>query len=457
MNTPSRRRLFPRFFSWRFARRALLATAILGTLIAAFYVVENTRGRRAWEQARELLLANGYTLPRTLADLAPPPVLPEDNAAETPLLRALHHPDPAVAEAARTRWPALPYEAVTPAMLEQHSSDLAELAEAFRRPHLYFPEIYQDETITAAPSLGALFSVARLFSARATLRLQENDPAGAAADILSLLHLARLRNSEGLLISQLTVGAISQLAVDGIASGLARGAWNAGQRTDFSEAIARVDLVAGLHRGYIGEMNVSLIYFETFPDLRALMPDTTSDTDLLLPFLPSGWFDQSRAVMSRIFMEDVIPSFDVAARRVNLAQIRQTTEEVVAKKRNIASGHAFAAFVFRHLDRLVVPQVEHQTRLDHARLALALADWRETHGSYPATLAELPAAAGLGNLHDLFTGQPFAYRPAADRASYRLYAFGPDGHDDGGAPPAKDERNPKDWVWPGGGEGVLGK
>jgi hypothetical protein len=187
------------------------------------------------------------------------------------------------------------------------------------------------------------------------------------------------------------------------------------------------------------------------------MPDTTSDTDLLLPFLPSGWFDQSRAVMSRIFMEDVIPSFDVAARRVNLAQIRQTTEEVVAKKRNIASGHAFAAFVFRHLDRLVVPQVEHQTRLDHARLALALADWRETHGSYPATLDELPAAAGLGNLHDLFTGQPYAYRPAADRSSYRLYAFGPDGHDDGGAPPAKDERNPKDWVWPGGGEGVLGK
>ena len=64
--SPSRR--------WRLARRLLVGVAVVATLIAVFYTVENWRGRRAWETARRALEAKGEVLdwsayiPRTVAD-----------------------------------------------------------------------------------------------------------------------------------------------------------------------------------------------------------------------------------------------------------------------------------------------------------------------------------------------------------------------------------------------------
>jgi hypothetical protein len=196
---------------------------------------------------------------------------------------------------------------------------------------------------------------------------------------------------------------------------------------------------------------------DRLPDLSPAADETAAGLSRLALIIPSGWWDQARALLGRLYVENVLPAIDPAARRVDLGSLQKASLELSGKTKRLASGHTFVALISPSHEKLVATQAERQTRLDHARLALALADWREAHGAYPATLAELPPSAGLGNLHDLFTGQPYAYRPAADRSSYRLYAFGPDGHDDGGAPPAKDERNPKDWVWPGGGEGVLGK
>src|SRR5262245_52543833 len=45
--------------SWRNARRALLSLAALATLIGTFYTVENWRGRRAWENCKRELEAEG--------------------------------------------------------------------------------------------------------------------------------------------------------------------------------------------------------------------------------------------------------------------------------------------------------------------------------------------------------------------------------------------------------------
>jgi hypothetical protein len=444
MNPPSpssRRDFLARLFSWRAARRAVLAIATLGTLTAAFYVIENTRGRRAWEKTQALITANGYTLPRTFADLAPPPVDPAENAAETPILRDFYAADPTVARAALERWKIPTGETITPALLDQHADSLAQLADALRRPRLRFTVAYEKGYDLTLSHVGPLLSASRLFAARAAFSLRQNDPAGAADDVSTILRLADLLGHEPFLISQLTISAISNMAVDVVSDGLAKNAWTTDQRARLSAALARVDLLDGLHRAFLGEWGVVSIYFENHPDLRLLMPQEALGPWPPARLIPSGWFDQARALMGRVYMENIIPSVDVAARRVDLAGLQTATREILGKKRNVASGHALAALIFPTFDKVVTTQAENQTRLDHARLALALADWRELHGAYPATLAELPPSAGLAGLHDLLTGQPYAYHPAPDRLGYRLHATGPDGRDDGGTHPA-------DWIWP---------
>lgn len=75
-------------FSWRTARRVLLTSATLGTLIAVFYAVENWRGRHAWEQVKRELEAKGERL--DLAAFIPPPIPDEQNFAMAPVWAKLN-------------------------------------------------------------------------------------------------------------------------------------------------------------------------------------------------------------------------------------------------------------------------------------------------------------------------------------------------------------------------------
>ena len=77
--------LFRSIFSWRTLRRLLVGVAVLATLIALFYTVENWRGRHAWQLAKQELEAHGEH-----TDLAAfvPPMIPDDqNFAMAPLWR----------------------------------------------------------------------------------------------------------------------------------------------------------------------------------------------------------------------------------------------------------------------------------------------------------------------------------------------------------------------------------
>ena len=77
MNTPDKSsmversttvRFFRWLFSWRGVRRLLILLAWLVTLIALFHGEENWRGRRAWNQYRRELEAQGEPLDFAGAD-----------------------------------------------------------------------------------------------------------------------------------------------------------------------------------------------------------------------------------------------------------------------------------------------------------------------------------------------------------------------------------------------------
>ena len=82
------RGLLRAIFNWRTARRVLLTSATLVTLIAVLYAVENWRGRHAWEQVKRELEAKGERL--DLAAFIPPPIPDEQNFAMAPVWAKLN-------------------------------------------------------------------------------------------------------------------------------------------------------------------------------------------------------------------------------------------------------------------------------------------------------------------------------------------------------------------------------
>ncbi len=79
---PLTRRFCQWFFTWRTMRRTLVGVAILATLLAIFYAVENWRGKRAWEQCKRDLAAKGELLDWTTC--IPAPIPDDENIIKAP-------------------------------------------------------------------------------------------------------------------------------------------------------------------------------------------------------------------------------------------------------------------------------------------------------------------------------------------------------------------------------------
>ena len=82
------KRAFFWLFSWRMAKRALKALAVLLCLAAILYVEENWRGKRAWDAYRKELEAKGEHL--DFDYFIPPPVPDEQNFALTPVVASCY-------------------------------------------------------------------------------------------------------------------------------------------------------------------------------------------------------------------------------------------------------------------------------------------------------------------------------------------------------------------------------
>ncbi|NDA68825.1 MAG: hypothetical protein EBY09_19710, partial [Verrucomicrobia bacterium] len=81
-------RVLARRSFWRgLAVKSAFLLAALATLIAVFYAEENWRGRRAWNRFRAEWEAKGVKF--TFAEVLPPPVPDEDNAAMHPLFKPM--------------------------------------------------------------------------------------------------------------------------------------------------------------------------------------------------------------------------------------------------------------------------------------------------------------------------------------------------------------------------------
>ncbi len=89
-------------FSWKTLRRCLVGLAVLITLIALYYTEEGWRGKRAWENYRRQLVAQGVRL--DLMAYVPPPAPDDQNFAMTPFLAPVLDFNPQPLQPGQSMW-----------------------------------------------------------------------------------------------------------------------------------------------------------------------------------------------------------------------------------------------------------------------------------------------------------------------------------------------------------------
>jgi hypothetical protein len=488
---------FPAMFAW--LRRLVLGGAVVGTLIAAFYVIENWRGRRAYAAFASAAQAAGISL--QIRDHAPRPVPDAENFAKTPLFDApltddanARHWQPLADRLTLRRANSSEYVAATlfnvpfhrfahwglvrrsdfssvqresdgvdlAAELARLAPELAEIARAAERPFARYQAELEKTYGMKLWHLGCLRRAVTLFGIRGALAIEQGDAATAARDVHTLLRLVYLDRDQPMLVSQMIRMFPLEHALAIIWEGTMRNLWTEADLARFAADLAPLDFLRSARAAFAAECaaisTVILGVIDNTDEQEKLLrlagiPRTVSRIARhtlkrpLLGFIPRGWWLQNLAVAGRVYLDQRIAPFDLNARRIHTELADSTVIEATLSKH--FSG-------FTTLARIAYPgfspQIGHaQNLIDLARLAVGLERHRLKHGAFPEKIDGLATSdPELLALRDVIDGGAYHYRREPD-GGFRVWSNGWDHRDDGGTPgPAQGSSVDVlkgDWVW----------
>ncbi len=480
-------------------KRVLLvtATAILLPpllLIGGFYGWENWRGQSAWREAERRLVAAGE--PLTFAELAPRAVPDAENMAAAPVFRDLftfHNPHRAalyrvqLPPAAPPSLPAAGAEPELIALARRFEPDfqgdaaaaaqvvldglapmdpvLRAMREAATRPEAVWPEPANARYDRQARMFAPLRRSAEVLAARATVAVAERQPDRALADFELVARLAGSAREPATLASGFASQGMLNNAVEIVAGGLAAGTWSDPDLARIDAVLASFDPLEDFRAGVRGERVVFLEssgaiserarQIFTFIDFRSPVSAWITGTlcQAAWALRPSGWLARDRAryaLHAQEWIDQVIHN-----RRVRPWALADWNARMRAFTRD-----AFGFFQ-TPLSGLALPTLQSaarsaayaQTRIDLARLAIALERCRRATGALPHQLDELAPRWIPAVPRDVVGGAPYRYRAGPD-GSFQLYGQGWNARDDGGRPGTPNAllgpSTADDWLWPAG-------
>lgn len=483
----------------RFARRALLAGAVLATLVAGFLVMENWRGERAWRALAAAYAARGEPL-----DVLPAPSsLPDGrNFMKTPVLDrtlfsksgaeevrqllngfsplAVHafdwregkcfdfsgYLERTLKERMRLKLPELP-PATSPsdaalATLASAELVLGEMRQAVEmRPEsqVVRPVAFTREAPFEVPLAG--FQVTRSLvlalsvHASAKLAVGRNDE--AEADVLAALRLSRgfIAMPDDTLVEAMIGAICSKAALQPVWEGCRQQKWTESQLARLQHELAQLRPMEALGRSFRTERTMVVLAFDSYSPVEILKGHESPQEARrwrLISLMPRGWVQQNKVAYVRM----VQPAIDAAAASgtpVFLARLAECDQEPVRTEESSFSPYTLLAeLVAPAFHKVIRNALSAENDLILARTACALERHRIATGVYPEALGELVPSLLAAVPTDVVDGQPLRYRRDAD-GTFLLYSVGLDGKDDGGRPAKWEHQGGNagldgDWVWP---------
>ena len=480
----------------------LLLTAALAGIWILATVVENIRGKAAWDAFRTEWEARGEVF--DYRALVPEPIPSEKNFAHTPLLKP-HNDYLAARDAGRrpealrivlavniewdedmllnpwgnwesghhlnlsvfqksfreeTSWPH-PEKAGKPAedvlqALTVFDDEFAELSNAaIERPRCRFDRNYEelldvkDEHNGLTEMLFTHFRVIRAatecYTLRAAARLAAGNTEGAFADVKMSLFVIDCLAAEPSMISQLArMGGILSHPLQVVWEGLAGAKWNDQQLASLEKRLGEINLLESYHWGMQEERNRGNYFIERLRNGAATDLDGNGIIDGKDDFwpwwYPSGWLYQNQLRLNQIHLN--------FSRRIIDSRAHLVKPGVAAEHKQYFEANKDGRYnLVANLLSLPIGIANNfgrgQTCLDQARIACMLERHKIQKGKYPASLAELGAALPT----DPFSGKAYLYSLDPETVPgkrYRLRGVGPDQKDDREKPISGE---PDDLLW----------
>lgn len=494
----------PRTASSRSWWKWLLAIlAALGAVAVLAALIENHRGKRAWERFRTEAEARGERF--DLEAVAPAPVPYDDNFATTPLLadllnyfRAPNQPVQWVNPEGRKRalalsspfkgkkktpqpgqWPSgvfirleewqayfdgntnfsltnLTDNAARDVLtaLKVFDEELSELTQASQRPHSVFPVRYKETFNALLPHLSVIKGATQLARLRALARLGSGDTGGALQDVKLCLRLAESTASELFLISQLVRISNLQSAMQPVWEGLCRHAWTEAQLAELQSSLESIRVLESYGPSMRGERTLgnAMIDHTRRGRLRLddmLDGDMVQSTSTATHLVPDGWFYQNQVTYNRLIQDHCLPLVDTAQHRVFVDAARAAEEAPELKSASLYN--IFARLLFPGVLKAAMKFAAAQTAIDQATVACALERYRLAEGKYPDTLDPLVPKFIARIPVDVINGELPRYRRESD-GTFVLYSIGWNQKDEGGdvasrKPTTSVDAAIGDWVW----------
>ncbi|MDP1830458.1 MAG: hypothetical protein Q8K67_00220 [Geothrix sp.] len=446
---------------------AIVGLALVLGLWLLGYHLTGKRAFLAWKAER---VAMGDRV--DWKELVPPPVAPEQNFAEAPIVRG------AVVEKGQMdpRFKSLalpksvldvlgdwregrrdPLEVIAKAYgkpsvemaLKPLAVAFADLEEASRRPASRFPINYEEGEV---PALLGFRGALRTLRVRAMSHLRSGRQDQALQDLQTCLRIADHLKREPHLLSALlriaSVGIAMQVVWEGVEDRL----WEVRHLEVIQLELARIDLLDTLQRAWQAERQNYIAVMSATAENRPA-PTFWEDPHtpkVRLGALGRGWFYRNMLVWCQ-FASSMVDSQDPASHRV--LPHRRIDPFVWLKDMRFRKDLIMAQIALPALTEQVIRVGQLQALVDQAGVACALERHRLERGAYPEGLEVLSPAYLPSLPHDLVTGGPLRYRRAGD--AFTLYQMGWNGKDDRGQPgwsgEGKDRKREAalgDWAWP---------
>lgn len=476
----------------RFLKWCLHLVAALAILLVLFHVVENWRGKHAWEVYQREREAKGDSF--EWKSVTPPPVPNAENFAMTPLFAELFPKPPErpkleafrlpYATGAAGNWQACRVENLEAwkrcftnddllAALKVYEPMMREISVALQqRPKCRFPIRYEDGVKMLLPHLAWLRNATRVSQLRALEELSAGQTDAAFEDARVCSRLADTIKDEPTLLSFLVRVTMLNAAAQVVWEGLAAHRWNEWQLAAFQAEFSNADQLAMYALtmrgerlfGYSGArwlienpkermeiLQAGNLYFDG-NSVRHGEETLWSKFIAFMCFrvtIPTGWWYQNLLSFDRMHTETIWLLINLEHRRLDPAMWRSTAKnfrEMPFTPFNFTSRAMFP--IFAHGAEVAAVS---QTTVDEVVVACALERYRLAKGALPEKLDALVPKFLAKVPTDVIDGKPLRYQ--RDGEHFKVWSVGWNTTDDNGViatirgKPWRWHEDEGDWVW----------
>jgi hypothetical protein len=310
------------------------------------------------------------------------------------------------------------------------------LRQASKRPHSVFEVNWEDGAGALFPHMAKLREATRWVTAKMLMTAADGDVDGALEWCEVALGMSEHAAQEPTLIGQLVAVAMQAIVLNGTEQVLNEGAPSAAAAQRLIEYLPNIDMRGHFADAMLGERAWGRWCFQEARRNRSGFAGGFGVGGPELDYWPLYLY--STPLGEPVLKSDELVYLDLM--RKHIEAVRLPSREAASRLHEL-QDEGYRIPVTAPISKILLPVFSraHMKRdqaiaqLGELRIVLALKVFKQQHGGYPASLADLQKGLSWKVPEDVFSGKPLRYQTKGD--GFILYSLGSDLDDDGGLGP----------------------